>query len=216
MNIKLIKGWKDLKVGAYERLIAANFDPTDQDGPFKMAALIYNIPYEDFLDLPLADSQALVKSMEFLQRKPKPIMVKGRYTLNGTEYEFKAEAKEWTTAQYIDFNNTPKDPDKMGDLIAIFLIPKGKSYNKGYDIDKVAEDIRKDLSVSDALAMSDFFTYRWDSLIKRTTTEAKKALKQARKDGAITREEEKKAVEELGQLTDMYGSITLRRSLTSH
>ena len=138
----LIKGWKDLKVGTYERLLTADFDTQDPDGAFKMAALLYNIPYEKFLDLPLAESQAMVKSMEFLQRKPKPIMVKFKYNLGGTEYEFKAEAKDWTTAMYIDFNNTSKDPAKMAELIAIFLIPKGKTYNKGYDYEKVVEDIR--------------------------------------------------------------------------
>ena len=204
----LIKGWKDLTVGTYERLLTADFDAQDPDGAFKMAALLYNIPYEKFLELPLPESQAMVKSMEFLQRKPRPIMVKFKYNLGGTEYEFKAEAKDWTTAMYIDFNNTPKDPEKMADLIAIFLIPKGKTYNKGYDYSKVSEDIKKYLSVSEALAMSDFFMYRWHSLIKRTTTETKKALKQARKDGAITKEQEKEIAGKLKELTDTYGLTT--------
>lgn len=205
---QLIKGWKDLKVGTYERLLTAAFDPEDPDGAFKMAALIYNIPYEAFLELPLPESQAMVKSLETIQRKPKPILVKFRYNLGGTEYEFKAEAQEWTTAQYIDFNNTPKDPAKMADLIAIFLVPKGKTYNKGYSYEKVAEDVRNYLSVSEALAMSDFFTYRWDSLIRRTTTETKKALKAARKDGAITKEQEKEIAGKLKELTAMYGLTT--------
>lgn len=209
--MELLKGWKDLKVGTYERLIAADFDPQDPDGAFKMASLLYNIPYEKFLDLPLAESQAMVQSMEFLQKKPRPIMVRFKYDLGGTEYEFKAEAKEWTTAMYIDFNNTPKEPTRMAELIAIFLIPKGKTYNKGYDYEKVVEDVRKHLSVSEALAMSDFFMYRWDSLIRRTTTEARKALKQARKDGAITREEEKETAKKLKELTATYGLTTLRR-----
>lgn len=214
MDYKLLKGWKDLSVGTYERLLSADLNPEDQDGAFKMAALLYNIPYDKFLELPLADSQALVKSMEFLQRKPKPIMVKSRYTLNGTEYDFKAEASQWTTAQFIDFNNTPKDPQRMGDLIAIFLIPKGKTYNNGYDLGKVAEDVRKDLSVSEALAMSDFFTYRWHSLLNRTATETKKALKAARKDGAITKEQEKEIAGKLEDLMATYGSTTLKPSHT--
>lgn len=210
--MKLLKGWKDLNVGVYERLLTAEINPTDEDGAFKMAAILYNIPYEEFLDLPLPDSQALVKSMEFLQKKPRPVLVRNRYTLGDTEYEFRAEARDWTTSQFIDFNNTPKTPERMSELIAIFLVPKGKTYNKGYDFDKVVEDVKKYLPVTDALAMSSFFTYRWDSLIKRTTTETKKALKAARKDGAITKEEEKKAVEALEQLTSMYGSTISKPS----
>lgn len=209
--MELIKGWKDLKVGVYEKLLTADFNPEDPDGAFKMAALIYNIPYEAFLDLPLVESQAMVRSMEFLQRKPRPILVKFKYNLGGTEYEFKAEAQQWTTSQYIDFNVTPKTADRMAELIAIFLIPKGaKGYNKGYDIEKVAEDVRKYLSVSEALSMSDFFTYRWESLIRRTTTETKKALKAARKDGAITKEKEKEIAGKLEELARTYGSTTSR------
>lgn len=205
--MKLIKGWKDLNVGTYQKILTNTFNPDDPDGIYAFAGLIYGLSKDEVMELPLAETQALIKSLEFLQNKPRPIMVKGEYDLGGRKYVLKAETGEITTAQYIDFNNTPKSADNMAELLAIFLIPKGKTYNKGYDYREVVQDIEDHLSVSDALAISDFFTFSWRLLIRQTTSAAKKALKQARKDGAITKQEQKEIVEKLDKLADMSGSI---------
>ena len=205
--MEIIKGWKDLKVGTYQKLVSAEFNPDDPDGIYEMVGILYGLTKDQVLDLPLPQTQELIKSLEFLQRKPRPILVKFEYDLGGTKYEFKAEASDITTAQYIDFNNTPKEAAKMSELLAVFLVPKGKTYGKGYDFRQVETDIEKYLSVPEALSMSDFFIYRWRTLLQRTTTATKRALKAARKDGAITKEQEKEIAGKVQTLADMYGSI---------
>lgn len=202
----LIKSWKDVKVGTYERMLAADLNQDDPDGIYKLVAVIYNISLEEIMELPLQETAALIKSVEPLQRRPKNVLVKPEYKLGDTVYEFKSEAQDITTAQYIDFNNTTKDPAHMAELLAVFLIPKGKKYNKGYDFKKAVEDVRNYLSVPEALSMSDFFMFRWRQLVQVAVKKAKTALKQARKDGAITKEEQKETAEKLDKLADTFGS----------
>lgn len=209
--MKLIKGWKDLNVGTYQKILTNTFNPEDPDGIYVLTGLIYGLSKEEVMELPLAETQSLIKSIEFLQTKPRPIMIKREYDLGGKKYILQAEVDEITTAQYIDFNNTPKSADNMAELLAIFLIPKGKTYNKGYDYREAVQDIEDHLSVSDALAISDFFTFSWRLLMQQTTSVAKKALKQAKKDGAITKQEQKEIAEKLDKLADMSGSITLKK-----
>lgn len=203
----LIKGWKDIKVGTYQEILKREYREDDPDGIYDLVGLLYGLTKDEVLDLPLEETAALIKSVEFLQKRPRPILVRPEYDLGGHKYVFKSEAGEITTAQYIDFNNTNKKAENMAELLAIFLVPKGKAYNKGYDFREVVNDIEKHLSVPEALSMSDFFIYRWRALLKRTATETKKALRAARKDGAITKEQEKEGKEKIDQLTDMYGSI---------
>ena len=212
--MQYIKGWKDLTVGVYEKILTSELNPEDPDGIYELAGLVYGMSKDEVMELPLAETAALIKSLEFLQRKPRPILVKNTYKLGETEYEFKSEASQITTAQYIDFNNTTKDPSHMSELISVFLVPKGKLYGKGYDYRQVIEDVKNHLSVPEALSMSDFFLYRWESLLASTLKKTKRALKAARKDGAITKEQEKETAEKLEQLTAMYGSTTSRPSLT--
>jgi hypothetical protein len=67
--------------------------------------------------------------------------------------------KNITTAQYISFQelSAQHSEDKMVQLLACLLIPEGKKFNEGYDIDDVIEAISEHLSIVDANALYAFF-----------------------------------------------------------
>jgi hypothetical protein len=62
-----------------------------------------------------------------------------------------------TTAQYVDFQTLAKDfPATIPELLSCFLIPEGKEYNEGYDIQEVHAAVRT-LPLPMALGYTAFF-----------------------------------------------------------
>ena len=91
--------------------------------------------------------------------------MKGRYTLNGREY--KVNAKELTTAQYIDFKNTAVGYyEHLPQFLSIFILPAGAdNYADGYDMDQTIKDIGT-MSIVDARSIAAFFLTEYSILIR--------------------------------------------------
>ena len=176
-----------MPLGVYKQITA--LDPQDEEGNLKLVALLEGVAYGDILNAPLAEVKQKVQKLDFLTKKPKKHLVKLKYKLGGTTYVFDCSARKVTTAQFIDFGNVKKED--MTGAISIFLIPENKTYNEGYDLEDVRIDIDKYLSVEEALSICDFFTTLSELYVRRTLRKAKKALKQAKRDGVPTEEAEK-------------------------
>lgn len=71
------------------------------------------------------------------------------------EYTLHKDLSSMSMKQYIDFNNYAKTNDYVG-VLSVFLYPKGKQYNEGYDIDKVRQYILT-MSCVDVLSIYTFF-----------------------------------------------------------
>ena len=183
----MIESWKDLPLGVYKKITA--LDPEDTEGNLKVVALLEGVEYNEILNAPLAEVKKKVQKLDFLKKKPKRCLVKLKYKLGNKVYKFDCSAKSITTAQFIDFGNTKKE-DLTGSL-AIFLIPEGHRYNEGYDLEDTMLDIDKYLSVEEALSLCDFFQTLSELYIRRILRGARKALKQAKREGIPTEEAEK-------------------------
>ena len=65
--------------------------------------------------------------------------------IDGASYTVDTNLQNFTVAQYIDFQTFYKkfksDKRVMGNLLACFIIPKGKQYADGYDIQNVVRTI---------------------------------------------------------------------------
>lgn len=71
------------------------------------------------------------------------------------KYTLQKELSSMSMKQYIDFNNYAKANDYVG-VLSVFLIPKGKQYNEGYDIEEVREYILS-MPCIDMITMYAFF-----------------------------------------------------------
>lgn len=182
-----------MPLGVYKKITAV--DPEDEEGNLKIVALLEGVPYNDILNTPLTEVKEKVKKLEFLTNKPKKHLIKLKYKLGKATYVFDCTAKSITTAQFIDFGQV--DRNDLTGALAIFLIPEGKKYNEGYDLEDAKFDIDRYLSVEEALSICDFFTTLSELYLKRTLRKAKKALKQAKRDGIPTEEAEKIVTEYL-------------------
>lgn len=187
----MIESWKELPLGAYKKI--TEIDPQDEEGNLKVLAILEGKTYNEILNAPLTEVKEKIKKLEFLTKKPRKHLIKLKYKLGETTYRFDCSAKNITVAQFVDFSQTAKE-DLVGAL-SIFLIPEGKKYNEGYDLDDTRADIEKYLSVEEALSICDFFTTFSLLLVRRTLRKAKKALKMAKRDGIQTEEAEKAIAE---------------------
>lgn len=181
----MVKGWNEVSIAQYKKILAIK---EDEDWVWNFLAIVEKTTYEDIVTRPLKETAALSsEALKWAKNPPKRHLVKTKYEINGKKYDLKASPNDITTAQYIDFYNAPKDiPDRLEEMLAIFLVPEGKNYNEGYDLEQVKMDINFHLSIEDALSVCDFFTALHQVLVRRAIRRAKRALRKARRDGVQT------------------------------
>ena len=147
--------WNDIKLKDYENLL--NAWKTDKTR-FSNAAIeyLFNIKNPE-TTLPLTEYAHYLNELKFFQTTPPKAKLKTSYTLNGTVYDVKLNMAELSAVQFQDYTiySRQTNPSTI-DLLSVVLIPHGKFYNDGYDIEKAKEDIGE-MSVSDANAIVFFF-----------------------------------------------------------
>ena len=73
-----------------------------------------------------------------------------------------------TTAQFVDYQNYSKEnPVDISKCLSVFIIPKGHTYNDGYDLKQVQEDI-KDLDMVTINTLAFFFKKLYILLLETT------------------------------------------------
>ena len=163
MNIKIKNSWNDITFGEFvqlQQIIQSNIDESYMMS--NIVSVLTSRTLQEIENLPLSYYKTLTSQLDFLNEKPQRNERKDTYTINGTEYVLKADITEITTGQYLDFTNyTKEDPIDQTRILSCFLIPKGKEYLDGYNIEKVFMDMN-DLPLQDSLSI--FFYLRLQSV----------------------------------------------------
>ena len=85
--------------------------------------------------------------------------------IDGEKYNIDTDLQNFTVAQYIDFQTFfPKrkdNPRLIGNILACFIIPKGKKYADGYDIQKLVSEINSKIDILTANEIMFFFLKRF-------------------------------------------------------
>ena len=143
------------------------------DKQIAIISILSGIPEVEIMRMPLLEYQKLAGFTNFLNYDlPKARgVLKKEYALAGYEIKPMTDVLRMTTAQYVDFQMLSKDADKrVPEILSIFLVPKGMKYNDGYDIKKIQEAIREDLSILDINEMLAFFLSKFVTLMRATLT----------------------------------------------
>ena len=121
-------------------------------------SIVYDIAEEEVWDMPLDDYQRKVAGIQFLLIPP---TIEGKVgktiTIGDTEYEVAVDGDKMIAGQYIDYQTyRQKNDDKyLVNMLACFLIPKGKKYCEGYFIDEVIKEIGEKMDIITALNLLD-------------------------------------------------------------
>ena len=180
------KSWKNITIAIFDKIkdVKIEEDYTQEtmlQKNIELLTILCDCSEEDIINLPLNEFNELIKKTEFLKELPK-VNMNDYYEINGNVYEVHRNLREMLTSQYIDFQTLSKEKDKnLANILACFLIPKGKRYGEDYDVITVAEEIYNHFNIVDARSIMFFFTLLFQSLTKTILTYSIKQMKRATK-----------------------------------
>lgn len=198
------KNWKDITIEIYDKIRQLDTEIITQEEALdinvKLISILCDVNEDEIINLPLTEFTILVGKTEFLKNMP-TLGIETKYRIGDRVFEVQTNLRAMTTAQFIDFQTLAKDKDKnMKNLLACFMIPKGKKYGEDYDIIEVAEYLYKNMSIATARSVMFFFTLQYQTLqmviLNCSIKEMKKTLKREKNE-----ETKKKLEEALEQMT---------------
>lgn len=133
------RDWKDITLREFYK-IQDIMSVEDEWTVYNLLDYIYNI---DSTNMPITEVKKY--DISFLNdiTTHKDIKVQDKYTINGTTYEGFVDLTRFTVAQFVDYQNYVKEkPIKYENIMSVFIVPEGHTYNDGgYDLAKAKEDI---------------------------------------------------------------------------
>ena len=190
--------WSNVTISQYKRMLKLE---KDEDYAFNLIAVFENSELNEIMNKPIAETLECAAALnKFISKSPHSLPVKTHYVLNGKRYNVSLNPADINTAQYFDFINSPKEiPDNLAQLLAVFMIPEGKTYNTDYDIESAVFDIEQYMGIQEALGVCDFFTQLYRAYTRKVLKKARKALIQAQKAGVP-----KDKIQEAQEKLEMY------------
>lgn len=180
----MIDNYNDITIEKYQE-IKAIIDGEEVDEystNIKLVAALSDMTEDEVGNLELKDYKVLNEKLIFLTEMPVKKMVADKYKIGGYEFVTVLNVEKMTVSQYIDYQTFVKDVDKyLVELLSVFLIPKGKKYNEGYDIIEVHKAIKENLSIVDAMSLAGFFLLLYQSLTKATVSSLIRRMKKMKK-----------------------------------
>ena len=175
--------WTDVSLKKYIELKDLYLDSelSDEDRLIYQIKILFDV---NLLKLKPTELHKYINEMKFLGEKVPKVKLKSTYVLGENTYVLKKDLKDFSVAQWVDWNNFLKegsDIDNYAKLLSVFFFPEGKDvkdYGEGYDIEQVRQDINNHLSIADASSLAAFFlTYHKASLIASLISTKRKIMK---------------------------------------
>lgn len=172
------KCWSDISLGKFSEIESiVKSDMSEIDKHTYILTILTESNLKEIEELPIAEYSRLIREMDFINYVPK-VEIRDEYVINGKEYVLCTNTQKLTAAQFIDFQELYKDLDNnKHKILALLLVPKGKKYGEGYDVDKVADEIDQHFSIVDANACMLFFSLLYKALTIATLTYSIKQMK---------------------------------------
>lgn len=156
--------WSDITISDYRKIIDINERELDSDLEKSVGYLsvLMSKPEDELWSLNIMELKNLLENTKWLFESEftfnkHPFK---HLTINGEKYDICVDIMKFSVAQYADFQiywDKRTDPDYMAKLMTIFVIPKGKKYNEGYDALELANTLEDNISITDFNSICFFF-----------------------------------------------------------
>ena len=219
MENTIKKSWKDVTIDEYfdlcERL--NNDTLTDYEKIIIKISFITGKSEDEIWNLSWSDFRSLqVESLWMEEFQLKENVKFKTIEINGEKYSIDTNLQNFTVAQYIDFQTFfPKRKTNeriIGNILACFIIPKGKKYAEGYNIQELVENINSNLDIMTANEIMFFFLKQYLISIRATANYFNWILKRMKKKSKNSQEIEtvEKEWEKMKKVTlDGLRSLTM-------
>lgn len=161
-----MKTWKDITLRQFNK-IQDLLQEIDEYTTLNIIDVLYDVDSADIPAMEVMNKYA--HSLDFLMTTiPTNEKLKETYTINQREYNSNINLTQMTTAQFVDYQNYSKEnPVDISKCLSVFIIPKGHTYNDGYDLRQVQDDI-KDLDMVTINTLAFFFKKSYILLLEIT------------------------------------------------
>ena len=155
--------WTEISLRQYNNIkeIFLNPDFSEEDRIILLINICFGV---DTLKLKTSELNKYIEQMKFLNSAPPKMKIRDKYKLGENWYILRRNLKDFTVAQWIDFQNFLKngsDTDNFPNLLSVFFFPEGQNEYGEYDVEQVRQDINNYLSIADANSIASFFlTYQ--------------------------------------------------------
>lgn len=134
------------------------------DKEVAMISILANKTPEEIENMPLVELRGLTSQLGFLTEKAEAVEVRKEYKVGDFTLVPEKKITKIKSGQFISFQEFAKvyrdnnaDVKYIPYLLSCFLIPKGKTFAEGYEVEDVQEAIAEHLSIVDALSLTAFF-----------------------------------------------------------
>lgn len=166
-----MKNWNDVTLAEFYQIQELLAEPDDYT-VCNILDLLYDV---DSSNMPINEFAKYNKALDFLNNEVPVVNLKDKYTINGTTYNSNFNLTTITAAQFIDYQNYT-GTNKWEDFLSVFFIPEGHTYNDGYDVKKVKEDMLK-LDFPTVKSLAFFFTIQFEAFTRHFLSSLKKSVK---------------------------------------
>lgn len=195
---KIYDNYNVLPLGLYLDILKINDDETldDLDRQCAILSVLTGLSESDVMRLPLDEYAALSAKLAFLSVDvPQPKRSIGKTILIGLRsYSVPHNPAKITTAQFVDFRTYAgqwKDGNRpVAELLSALLVPEGKEYAVGYEVEDVQRDIKENMGTTSAFALCAFFLTSWRRFIEASLSSLERPLKKIEKKGNREKAEE--------------------------
>ena len=152
--------WTDVSLKQYNDIKQIFLEPdySEEDRIILLINILFGV---DSLKLKTTELNGYVNQLKFLSTNPPKMKLRDKYKLGENTYVLKKDLKDFTVAQWIDFQNflkTGSDTDNYANLLSVFFLPEGQTeYGENYNVEQVRQDINNFLSIADANSIASFF-----------------------------------------------------------
>lgn len=165
------KTYKDINLKDYKKIVEINNRELDSNLEKDIAVLsvLLGVEESEVYNLSIVELRSLIEQINWVYEydfKPTGKLV-NKLKIDGIEYTVNPDINSFTVSQYMDFQNFwDKRNERMGNLLAVFVIPKGKKYNEGYDVIELADRLEEIFTLDDWNNVCFFFLKNYLTSIK--------------------------------------------------
>lgn len=167
--MKIKDKWSDITIAEYERIVETIKSTDDEiERLTGVISVLSGVDEDEIADMPIAEIARIGQKLDFLNSFDfnknatyKSLVIDGETLV--------LSVKDMSVAQYVDFQATWSAETKdLARIISICYVPKGKIYNKDYDIEELIEKIRNNVSIDKANSICFFLLKRFAKLTNFT------------------------------------------------
>lgn len=163
INPLLYKSWEEVPIKIYDKIVEVSNDEdlSPMQKNIEIISLLSNIPSDEIWNMDINEVKKLSIKASFINefdfdknKKPKSV------TINNMKCTIKYNLNDFSFAQFQDFQTFYQmGTDKyMQNILATIIIPDGKKYGDGYDLDEFTECLYNEMSITDSQRVMFFFT----------------------------------------------------------